>query len=1490
MQKRILALVLSFSFIASLFACIPVTVSADSALADTEQISVGNDANEESTQVLNSDYDGGDSASSEEEEYSRVNLNSSDTTDVVDISGSISLSSSIGPATNEMEVKFRIPDGISSINGLQFLLELPTGFSFSDSSFTLAEGLREDWEVYADGTSGRIIIMNNIASSADVTIEEMLTSDASGWYTLGTLNLDVKSSVSAGTYTAYLTVEEIVANYEAYSGTTAEEIQFIFNDNDIIKLENVDPDENEMVVKFRIPEGFSDVYGLQFLLELPDGFSFDSITLADYLQENWSVIVNGNVGRIVLMNNTSGTGTVTIEESISEGNVQPDEYGFYVLGTIALNVEDTVKNGTQIALVTVEDIMANGQANLGDEEDEVSFLYCKHDATKLMNEKAPTCTEEGYSGDTVCSYCEELIKSGTAISATGHTTATYVSAKAATCTEKGNVEYYYCPICEKNFDSKEPTANEITDVTTDMIDHVGGEATCQTQAECSVCGNAYGELNPENHESSLGIFNEKEATGDEDGYYGDYGYECCQIVLQKTTAIPSLNDVGTEKFDFISDNITFTSEEVFEGISTEDTLVNANTGFSAMYYYRENTEIPFNAPIKAELSNKLYDNATGSWEWTDASFSDGSSGSYTAYHTDGQQAYATIVYDFKGTVSIDDILLVGNDTTARKIGKYTLFVGDNLDTLFTDPIIQKTVDNTTNKNIRQHFNFTESVEARYVAIRVLDPETQQNSTLRRIRLNEFNVYGSRINYETAAITADNVANYDKLNLDSGIDSTKAALTIINYEEDGTVNKTTKYDSSSTIFTEMIDHDLTHANVDRVRDSYGSYHDVIIELDAVNNTASTIYQMATFSGTTDPNRWLRDFEFYVVNSIDEIKSKNALARYSVADGTNPNRRVVIDIPEGVTGKYVALRIYDPENYATPDYARFEFNAFTAHNHEYFQEMEPTAEARATKATCTSPETYYYTCACGVINNAEGAKTFEYGALNPENHVGDRVFDGKGYDATCATSGMTDGQYYECCGAVYSEGAVIPATGHVNAEYKTKVAATCSTTGIKEHYYCSICNKNFDSRESTANEILDLTIALDPTNHEEGAVSNNDEVAATCKNTGFTASTYYPCCNVIESERQVTPKDPNKHEGKSVSDENAVAATCVTTGLTASWSYDCCGKLVTPQEKTDKNPDNHENSIIVDVLAVPATEEQSGSTAGKKHDCCGVIIEGCETTYYVAFVCDGSVVYTTEVVKDKTLSNEQIAAAKAKVINKFGYYFYGWSYETNMEITQATTFDAIYRRDYDTLYTVTVGSQSKKVSFDTKISLRAGTEALWKVNGVNYDVATVTNIYVFGDMEITAHSADEIDATKPFVSLLRTISNSGDFLAFVHAYVPEGYTNIEVGALYINSGVGLDLSDDTVWAQYGKSATRLNKKNVMTTLYNIASGKRRAVKAYAIIDGVTYYGEGFAYYNPGPVAEEPSAGEGYGNNSASGADDLSSGQGYGENSASGKDDLD
>ena len=113
-----------------------------------------------------------------------------------------------------------------------------------------------------------------------------------------------------------------------------------------------------------------------------------------------------------------------------------------------------------------------------------------HVNTEVRNETEPTCTKEGYTGDVYCKDCGKLVTKGEIIEPLGHK---------------------------------------------------GGEATCTKKAVCEVCGEEYGELDPDNH-ANTEIRNAIEPTTEKEGYTGDLYCTDCEKLLEEGTLIPALEE------------------------------------------------------------------------------------------------------------------------------------------------------------------------------------------------------------------------------------------------------------------------------------------------------------------------------------------------------------------------------------------------------------------------------------------------------------------------------------------------------------------------------------------------------------------------------------------------------------------------------------------------------------------------------------------------------------------------------------------------------------------------------------------------------------------------------------------------------------------------------------------------------------------------------------------------------------------------------------
>ena len=111
-----------------------------------------------------------------------------------------------------------------------------------------------------------------------------------------------------------------------------------------------------------------------------------------------------------------------------------------------------------------------------------------HSLAKVINKKDATCTEDGYTGDTVCAICGKEITKGEAIEAKGHIEA-IDAAVEPTCTEPGKTEGKHCSVCNEVL-----VAQEVIPATGHKEETIPGKkATCTDTGltdgtRCSVCG------------------------------------------------------------------------------------------------------------------------------------------------------------------------------------------------------------------------------------------------------------------------------------------------------------------------------------------------------------------------------------------------------------------------------------------------------------------------------------------------------------------------------------------------------------------------------------------------------------------------------------------------------------------------------------------------------------------------------------------------------------------------------------------------------------------------------------------------------------------------------------------------------------------------------------------------------------------------------------------------------------------------------------------
>lgn len=196
-----------------------------------------------------------------------------------------------------------------------------------------------------------------------------------------------------------------------------------------------------------------------------------------------------------------------------------------------------------------------------------------HQHTELRDKKTATCEKDGYSGDTYCKDCGQLISKGAVVKAIGHSWDSGKVTETATCKKEGT-KTYTCKNCGE-------TKTESIPKTEHQWDNgkVTKEATCKEEGSktytCSICGDTKTETIPKKYHTwdegkvtkkatctgdGLKVYtckncgetkeetlkatghqhtevrNEKKATCTEDGYSGDVYCKDCGELIKKGSA------------------------------------------------------------------------------------------------------------------------------------------------------------------------------------------------------------------------------------------------------------------------------------------------------------------------------------------------------------------------------------------------------------------------------------------------------------------------------------------------------------------------------------------------------------------------------------------------------------------------------------------------------------------------------------------------------------------------------------------------------------------------------------------------------------------------------------------------------------------------------------------------------------------------------------------------------------------------------------------
>lgn len=189
---------------------------------------------------------------------------------------------------------------------------------------------------------------------------------------------------------------------------------------------------------------------------------------------------------------------------------------------------------------------------------------------------------------------------------------------------------------------------------------------------------------------------------------------------------------------------------------------------------------------------------------------------------------------------------------------------------------------------------------------------------------------------------------------------------------------------------------------------------------------------------------------------------------------------------------------------------------------------------------------------------------------------------GIAATCTTNGLTEGKYCSVCNKVLTTQTVLPALGHTEIA-DPDVPPTCTGTGLK------------GIRCGTCGEVLQEAEVVPALGHTE--VVAVPAVAPTCEKPGRTERIACSVCAEVLSPQKVVPA-----LGHTVVADAYRAPTCSGTGLTKGSHCSVCGKVLQMQKSIPMVA--HTEEI---VPAVKPTCTTTGLTAGKRCSVCKAVLE-------------------------------------------------------------------------------------------------------------------------------------------------------------------------------------------------------------------------------------------------------------------------------------------
>ena len=787
-----------------------------------------------------------------------------------------------------------------------------------------------------------------------------------------------------------------------------------------------------------------------------------------------------------------------------------------------------------------------------------------------------TCEKNGTLGHFHCSVCEKNFDAekkeitSLVIVSSGHAYGTLVPANDATCEEDGNIAHYQCSACQSYFDANKAPVQTIVVAAGHNYGNLiaANDATCEKTGniayyQCSGCGKKF-------NENKVLVDTVEIPKKDHTGYATDYKCDTCQTIVapaaDSTLSIEQAIALGKAH-----DHNTFTSGKYY----ITGTITNVyDEEFGNMYITDgTNTFIIYGLYIHNEDgTNTRYDAMATKPTVGDTITVYGIIGRYNEKYQ-VKNAWMTDFVDNTPEVEPDEPELP--DGTLQETLNIFASTGNLAEDALSIVWSSENFVVTIYKNSGTAIRTTDTDHFRFYAKHKLIVTAKNGEVIQKVVINatstednyvtilvqslEAKGYTVEANEKVVAVTGINASTFEFINTNNSqtrFSSIEITFTAAaggddtcehEYVETITTAATCTEAGSKTITCKYCDYKKVET-IGKLGHSYGDWQ-VITNATCTENGQKK--QTCTNTGCNDTKTETIPAGHKYVDGVCSVcgakqpaQTQATITFDDTSKRTEGTTSKQVWVENGITvtnnkansTSNVNINYYKPVRFYASSEVIIEYSGMTkivinCTSSDYAKVWENIEGATATVndktvtiVFATPQDSFTYA--------SLSAKTFvssitvyaeAQGSEEPECTHENATLQGK-KDATCTEDGYTGDTYCPDCKTVVEKGEVIESSGHKYGEKIAQVNPTCSKTGMKAHYYCSVCETYFDE-EMKEIEAADLIIAIDPDAHN---LKHFEKVPATHTTTELKAGMqeYYfcdDCDKYFDAQKELTTKD-------------------------------------------------------------------------------------------------------------------------------------------------------------------------------------------------------------------------------------------------------------------------------------------------------------------------------------------------------------------------------